>query len=192
VNFLAAMFICRASSRISAFVLLWVVVVGVLHADGGRVLAEKQVGVYRVVLFGNPSPLRAGPADLSLFLEQAERSGPILDAVVNFRLNKLSRPTPELAWKGAGCVTPGQAVPASQGHAGNGLLYSAMLGIPEPGLWELGVSISREGKMDFVSFELPVDRALPPMLTWWLVVALMPLGVLLYIWRGYLKKRRAL
>ena len=185
------MFICRASSRISALVLLWVVVVGVLHADGGRVLAEKQVGVYRVVLFGNPSPLRAGPADLSLFLEQAEKSGPILDAVVNFRLNKLSRPTPELAWKGAGCVTPGQAVPASQGHAGNGLLYSAMLGIPEPGLWELGVSISREGKTDLLSFELPVDRALPPMLIWWPVVALMPLGVLLYIWRGYLKKRRA-
>jgi hypothetical protein len=31
-----------------------------MHADGGRVLAEKQAGVYRVVLFGNPSPLRAG------------------------------------------------------------------------------------------------------------------------------------
>ena len=172
-------------------VAIWLLCAGVMHADGGRVLAEKQAGVYRVVLFGNPSPLRAGLVDLSLFLEQAEKSGPVLDAVVSFRLNKLSRPTPELAWKGAGCVTPGQAVPASQGHAGNGLLYSAMLGIPEPGLWELGVSISREGKTDLVSFELPVDRALPPMLTWWPVVALMPLGILLYILRGYLKKRRA-
>lgn len=162
-----------------------------MHADGGRVLAEKQARAYRVVLFGNPSPLRAGPVDLSLFLEQSEKNGPVLDAMVSFRLNKLSRPTPELAWKGAGCVTPGQAVPVSQGHAGNGLLYSALLGIPEPGLWELGVSISREGKTEIVSFELPVDRAPPPMLTWWPVVALMPLGILLYIWRGYLKKRRA-
>ena len=32
-----------------------------MHANGGRVLAEKQAGSYRVVLFGNPSPLRAGP-----------------------------------------------------------------------------------------------------------------------------------
>jgi hypothetical protein len=32
-----------------------------MQADGGRVLAEKQAGVYRVVLFGNPSPLRSGP-----------------------------------------------------------------------------------------------------------------------------------
>jgi len=166
---------------------------GVLHADGGRVLAEKHAGAYRVVLFGNPSPLRAGLVDLSLFLEQAEKRGPVLDAVVSFRLNKLSRPTPELAWKGAGCVTPGQAVPASQGHAGNGLLYSAVLRIPEPGLWEVGVSISRDGKTDLVSFELPFDRAIPPMLTWWPVVALMPLGILIYIWRGYLlKKRRVL
>ena len=69
---------------------------GVLHADGGRVLAEKQAGAYRVVLFGNPLPLRAG-----------------------------------------------QAVPASQGPARNGLLFSAVL------------------------------------------------GILICIWRGYLKKRRA-
>jgi hypothetical protein len=33
-----------------------------MPADGGRVLAEKEAGVYRVVLFGNPSPLRAGLA----------------------------------------------------------------------------------------------------------------------------------
>ena len=174
-------------------ILLWVISCATLHADGGRVLAEKQAGSYRVVLFADPTPLRAGLADLSLFLEDSGKGGPVLDAEVNFSLIKLSRPTPELAWKGIGCVTPGQAVPAAQGHSGNGLLYSAMLGIPEPGLWQLGVTISRAGRTDFVSFELPVDRALPPMLTWWPVVALMPLGILLYIWRGYiLKKRRVL
>jgi hypothetical protein len=31
-----------------------------MHTDGRRVLAEKEAGVYRVVLFGNPSPLRSG------------------------------------------------------------------------------------------------------------------------------------
>ena len=174
-------------------ILLWVISCATLHADGGRVLAEKQAGAYRVVLFADPTPLRAGLADFSLFLEDSGKGGPVLDVEVTFSLIKLSRPTPELAWKGIGCVTPGQAVPASQGHSGNGLLYSAMLGIPEPGLWELGVTISRAGGTDFVSFELPVDRALPPMLTWWPVVALMPLGIFLYIWRGYiLKKRRTL
>ena len=171
---------------------LWVGCSYTSQADGGRVLAEKKAGGYRVVLFGNPSPLRAGLADLSLFLEQEGKSGPVLDAAVGFRLNKLSRPTPELAWRGIGCVTPGQAVSAIQGHSGNMLLYSAVLGIPEPGLWKLGVSISRDGQTDLVSFELPVDRALPPALTWWPAVALMPLGILIYIWRGYLlKKRRA-
>ena len=41
-------------------VAIWLLCAGVMHADGRRVLAEKQAGVYRVVLFGNPSPLRAG------------------------------------------------------------------------------------------------------------------------------------
>ena len=40
---------------------IWLLCAGVMHANGGRVLDEKQAGVYRVVLFGNPSPLRAGP-----------------------------------------------------------------------------------------------------------------------------------
>ena len=39
---------------------IWLLCAGVMNADGRRVLAEKQAGVYRVVLFGNPSPLRAG------------------------------------------------------------------------------------------------------------------------------------
>ena len=154
---------------------MWVFYAGISYADGGRVLAEKTAGGgYRVVLFGNPSPLRAGMVELSLFLEQEGKSGPVLDAVVQFRLNKLSRPTPELAWRGSGCVTPGQALSATQGHSGNKLIYSAVLGIPEPGLWELGVSISRDGQTDLVSFELPVDRAIPPVVRWWPVVALMP------------------
>ena len=169
---------------------LWICYAGTSQADGGRVLAEKTAVGYRLVLFGSPSPLRAGIIHLSIFLEQAYKPSPVLDSLVHFRLNKLSRPTPELAWRGSGCVTPGQAVSATQGHSGNKLLYSAVLGIPEPGLWKLGVSISREGQTDLVSFELPVDRALPPVLTWWPVVALMPLGILIYIWRGYLLKKR--
>ncbi|MFM8765912.1 MAG: hypothetical protein ACKOEZ_13925 [Spartobacteria bacterium] len=172
------------------FLTLWFCCAGISQADGGRVLAEKTAGGYRVVLFGSPSPLRAGMADLSVFLEQAGKPSPVLDAVVYFRLNKLSRATPELAWRGSGCVAPGQAVAATQGHSGNKLLYSAMLGIPEPGLWELGVSISQDGKRVDLPFELSIERALPPVLTWWPVVALMPLGILVYLWRAYLLKKR--
>lgn len=163
-----------------------------LQGDGGRVLAEKQMAEYRVVLFGNPTPLRAGLADFSVLLQENGTTRPLLDAKVDFRLNKLSRPTPELAWKGIGCVTAGQVLPAIRGHSGNGLLYSAVLGIPEPGLWELGVSILREDRSDAVSFDFSVDRALPPMATWWPVVALMPLGIFIYIWRGHIlgKRRR--
>ena len=73
-------------------------------------------------------------------------------------------------------------------QASGGLRYYPVVGTPE-----LGVPIRRNGRTDFVSFELPVDRALPAMLTWWPVVALMPLGIFLTIWHGFiLKKRRTL
>jgi len=159
-------------------------------ADGGRVLAEKSVDDYRIVLFANPSPLRAGMTDLSVFIEQEGKRSPVLDAVVAFRLNKLSRSTPELAWKGMGCVTPGQSVNARLGHAGNGLLYSAVLGIPEPGLWSLGVSIDRIGKTSLITFEVPVERALRPLQTMWPFVAILPIAIFLYSWHGFLLRKR--
>lgn len=162
----------------------------IARADGGRVVAEKSVDDYRIVLFANPSPLRAGMADLSVFIEQDGKRAPVLDAVVAFRLNKLSRPTPELAWKGTGCVTPGQSVNARLGHTGNGLLYSAVLGIPEPGLWSLGVSIDPMGKTSLISFEVPVERALRPMQTMWPFVAILPIAIFLYAWRGFLLRKR--
>lgn len=85
----------------------------------------------------------------------------------------------------------GHALPEEQ--AGNGLRYSSVVGTPECGPCELGMTMRRNECIDFLSSELPVNRAVPPMLTWWPVVALMPLGIFLYIWRGYiLKKRRTL
>jgi hypothetical protein len=127
--------------------------------------------------------LRAGLADLSVFIQQEGKSAPVLDAVVNFRLNKISRPSPELAWRGPGCVSPGQDVLAVQGHSGNGLLYSALVGIPEPGLWDLGIWISRMGVLTPASFTLQVDRMESPAIRWWPLVGIVPAAIGLYALR---------
>ena len=78
-------------------------------------------------------------------------------------------------------------------QASSGLRYSPVVGTPEYGPCELGMTMRRNECIDFLSFELPVDRAVPTMLAWWPAVALMPLGIFLTIWRGFiLKKRRTL
>jgi hypothetical protein len=159
-------------------------------ADGGRILAEREVDDLRLVLFALPTPLRAGPADLSVYLERTGKHGPLLDASVAFRLNKLSAPTPDLAWKGRGCVTPGTDVPAIRGHAGNRFLYSSQIGIPEPGLWDVGVMVEHHGQRRHFSFEVEVAPALSPVWEWWPLVSIVPLGIVLYAWRALLLRRR--
>ena len=167
----------------------WLVCMGLAGADGGRVLGERNMNELRVVLFAQPDPLRAGPVDFGVYLETGD--APALDAVVGFRLIKLSAPSPEAAWRGPGCVTPGVSVPAVLGHAGNKLVYSAMLGISEPGLWELSVDIRHKGHVSTVVFELSVMAQSSPLIDWWPMVLMFPGGMLLYVWRArILRKRR--
>lgn len=82
----------------------------------------------------------------------------------------------------------GHALPEEQ--AGNGLRYSSVVGTPEYGPCELGMTMRRNECIGFLSFELPVNRAVPPMLARWPAVALMPLGIHLTIWRGLILKKR--
>ena len=107
-----------------------------------------------MVLFASPFPIAAGPTEIGAYLEDAATGRAILDADVSFRMNKLSAPTPELAWKGPGCIAPGAKVPAPRGHTGNRLLHAAAIGIPEPGLWEISVNVLRGGTS--TAFAFPV------------------------------------
>lgn len=166
----------------------WMVCMGLAEADGGRVLGEREVHGLRVVLFAQPDPLRAGPVDFGVYLET--EGAPALDAVVGFRLIKLSAPSPETAWRGPGCVTPGVSVPAVLGHAGNKLVYSAMLGIPEAGLWELAVDIRCGEQFSTVVFKVSVLSPAPPLIDWWPMVLMFPAGVLVYVWRARILRKR--
>lgn len=160
-----------------------------LHADAGRVVSEKTIGGTKAVLFASPFPLRAGPAEIGAYLEDPATGRAILDAEVSFRMNKLSAPTPELAWKGPGCIAPGAKVPAPRGHTGNRLLHSAAIGIPEPGLWEIAVDVHRSGSVTAFAFPVAVDPAASPLARYWPLLAMVPLGIALYALRNFLLRR---
>lgn len=170
-------------------ILFCLVCMGVAAADGGRVLGEREVDGLRVVLFAQPDPLRAGPVDFGVYLEAGGK--PCLDAMVGLRLIKLSAPSPETAWSGPGCVRPGVAVAAVRGHAGNKLVYSAVAGIPEAGIWELGVDVRRGENVSTAVFKLSAMAPAPPLLDWWPMVLMFPAGVLLYMWRAWILSKRS-
>ena len=56
------------------------VAMNLLLADGGAVQFRRQTGPVIITLFSAPVPLRAGPADLSVLVQNARDGSPILNA----------------------------------------------------------------------------------------------------------------
>ena len=57
-----------------------------LFADGGTIQLRKEAGALLITVFTSPSPLSAGPADISVLLQKRNGLDPVLDADVSMRL----------------------------------------------------------------------------------------------------------
>ena len=57
-----------------------------LQADGGVIVLKQEQGAYVVTVFAEPVPLRAGPVDLSVLVQDKETLAPVLDADVSVKL----------------------------------------------------------------------------------------------------------
>ena len=88
---------------------------------------ERQ-GPYRISVFTSPDPLRAGPIDISVLLQDAETGMPITNAQINVSL------TPST---GRGRTIHAVATNAA---ATNKLLSAALVELPEPGLWDIEIA----------------------------------------------------
>src|SRR5258708_34204239 len=47
-----------------------------LRADGGALRLSERAGGYRITVFTDPTPLRAGPVDVSVFVQDADTGEP--------------------------------------------------------------------------------------------------------------------
>lgn len=155
-----------------------------LTADGGVVVARHEEDSLQVTVFAEPFPVRAGPADFSVLLQNGQ--DPILDADVKFSLTQTG-PSGEV-YLAPCCSMQGAdgSLAASRSHSGNKMLYSTIMTLPGSGKWELGVIVAREGILHTFSVPLDVRPPLKPVQAWWPFLALLPLGILLYVWRALL------
>lgn len=161
-------------------------------ADGGVVIGEKEAGGLRVTVFAQPMPLRAGPADFSVLVQETATRQPVMDAGVRLSLKKTSAPSPEKAWSPPYCQVPGTdgTVPLRHELAQNKMLYAAMVSIAEAGRWELAITVASGDRR--VVATLPLDVAAPrkPLSTWWPTIAMLPAAIGLYAWRAALVRSR--
>jgi hypothetical protein len=150
-----------------------------LRADGGTIRLSEQKGNYRITVFTSPTPLRAGPVDISVLVQEAATEDPASGVLVTIKVLR----------RGA----PGVALhqPATSEAATNKLYYAATFDLPEPGGYSLEVSVDGPLGEAQVGFELEAAEPLPAWLGMWPWVGWPVLAVLLFSIHQFLVRRRS-
>ncbi len=151
----------------------------VLMADGGTVRLSQRQGGYRITVFTEPTPFRAGPVDISVLVQDCVTGRPMPDARVTIRAAPRGRPDEALHQS------------ATSEAATNKLFRAAVFELPQPGWWEVEVAVESRHGQTRVRFEVEAAEAAPPWLSlwpWlgWPVLAVFLFGVhqVLVWWKG--------
>ena len=97
------------------------------RADGGSLSLAGKDGRYQITVFTAPTPLRAGPVDISVLVQDASTGDLVTQTRVIVRMTRAGRPALEN--------------PATIEAATNKLFRSAQFELTEPGRWELRVEV---------------------------------------------------
>lgn len=139
----------------------------VAWADGGAVRFSERRGDRVVTVFTSPTPLRAGPADVSVLLLDADSGQPVLGIPIVVEARPIQGGSPEIR------------APATGAAATNKLLSAAQLDFAEPGLWQVSIEVQGLSPTPPLSFEVEVAEPLPPWLHFgvWIAWPLVPIGL---------------
>jgi len=162
--------------------LLLFATISVACADGGAILFQEEANGLRATLFSSPAKPVAGPADLSVFIEDLESGEPVLDATVQVQLEPVKILKDGETWVPPCCSMGGddpiEGIRASRAESKNKLLYSAKPQIREPGFWLVNISIDHGGTTARVSGSLEVRPARNPWVAYWPTLAIVPIAIL--------------
>lgn len=158
-------------------------------ADGGGVLTQEIVGPYRVTLFGSPLPLRAGPADLSVMLQDARTGEAVLDRAVTIKVDAAAEPG-SAAWVPPCCSmkTDAGTVAATHAAAQNKLLYAANVLLPASGRHDVTIRVG-DGE-EFLRTRVDVAAPLAPPATYWAFLAFPPLAIVGFALNQRIRRRK--
>lgn len=127
------------------------------RADGGTVCHVEQVAGYRVTVFASPAPLRAGPVDVSVMVQEAQTNAPLAEVAVEVRLTGPS-----------GAVV---RCPATRAAATNRLLHAAKFDLPASGTWQTAILLDGPHGLAELHFPLTAAEPLPRWVELWPWVA---------------------
>lgn len=148
------------------FLLLACVLLAAIHAalaDGGRLQMRTDTGPFTVSLFTTPNNLTAGPADLSVLVQDAASSDVLMDAAITLTLTDPSGTT--------------LVVRPSHAQATNQLLQDAQVNLKARGRWRINVQVVHGTQSATCATELEVGSRSSQWGTIWFF-AMLPLALL--------------
>ena len=122
-----------------------------------------------MTVFTAPAPLRAGPVDVSVLVQDADTGAPV------------ENPTVEVVLTPAGASEPAARGPATAEAATNKLFRAAQFDVPEAGRWRIDVELDGPKGPARVGFEADVAGPLPRWVELWPWIALPVPVVLLFV-----------
>jgi hypothetical protein len=151
----------------------------VLHADGGAVRLSERKGDYRITVFTSPTPLRAGPVDISVFVQDVATGEPIPEARIMVRAAPHEHPEAAIHQR------------ATTEAATNKLFQVAIFDLPHSGWWEAAIIIEGLREPIEVGFAMEADASLPRVweMTPW--IGWPAAAVLLFCVHQWLVRRKA-
>jgi hypothetical protein len=165
-----------ALSRFWRALIIALVLLVQLFADGGILLLQQRTGPLIVNVFAAPVPLRAGAADLSILLQNAADNSAVLGGAVQIEL-----------------IGPGGQhlnVVATHGASTNKLLFAANVNLSAPGEWRViitGLQLSHRWTVSGLIRVLPGE---PAAIAYWPYFAVLPAVIALFALNQWLKRKR--
>ena len=138
---------------------------------------RERAGDYQITVFTSPTPLRAGPVDVSVLVQDAATEECLPEAQVTVCLKAT----------GAGHTLECRA---STEAATNKLLRAAEFQLPEPGWWDVAVAVEGPHGPALVRFKVQADEHPPLWLELWPWFAWPALAVAFFGLHQILRRRR--
>lgn len=147
------------------------------HADGGSVVLSEKKGGFQITAFASPTPMRAGPVDVSVLVQDVDTGEVVPQARV------------EVSLSNGGPAS--LASVASHEAATNKLLQAVQFSLPQPGRWRLAITVEDKQKKCTVERSFDAAEALPPWRELWPWVMWPVFAVAVFGLHRYLVQQRA-
>lgn len=152
------------------------------QADGGRVVHIEKLDGVTITVFAAPTPLMAGPVDVSFLVQDAESLQTISDASISILCQ-------QAAAREHIDKSPSIAAAASRELATNKLLQSAIVDLPSGGEWRVTTTVTINTQNAEFDFTLSIDDAASA--SEWRTAVILPIaGIALFAIHRQLKRQQ--